>query len=170
MFALLFCLLRPYNKTVYAPRLKHSKSEKHAPPPLAPGVFGWVGPIMKTKEQVLVEKIGQDATVFLRFITMSRNIMIVLSVIGCGVYLPLNIIENGKADKPPTGAFTKFSPYNLNGKPVWVHVVVTYVFDVVICFFLWSSYRVVTRIRREYFESADYQSSLFSRTLMVCIS
>ncbi|KAK8001888.1 hypothetical protein PG991_014110 [Apiospora marii] len=167
LFALLFCLLRPYNRTVYAPRLKHSKSEKHAPPPLTNGVFGWVGPIMKTKEQVLVEKIGQDATVFLRFIRMSRNIMIVLSVIGCGVYLPLNIIENGKAKDPPQGAFAKFSPYNLNGKPVWVHVVVTYVFDIVICFFLWSSYRVVTRIRREYFESAEYQSSLFSRTLMV---
>ncbi|KAK8041236.1 hypothetical protein PG994_014243 [Apiospora phragmitis] len=166
VLALLFCLLRPYNKAVYAPRLKHSKGEK-APPPLQPGVFGWVSPVLKTRDQVLVEKIGQDATIFLRFIKMSRNIMLVLSVIGCGVYIPLNIIENGKVQDSGSNAFTKFSPYHLDGKPVWVHVVVSYVFDIVICFFLWSTYRAVTRIRREYFESPEYQSSLHARTLMV---
>ncbi|KAK8017573.1 hypothetical protein PG993_013899 [Apiospora rasikravindrae] len=166
-FYLLFCLLRPYNKTVYAPRLKHSRGEKHAPPPLTNGVFGWVNPVLKTRDQVLVEKIGQDATIFLRFIKMSRNIMIVLSVIGCGVYLPLNIIENGKAPDATTNVFMKFSPRHLDGDPVWVHVVVSYVFDIVICFFLWSTYRAVTRIRREYFESSEYQSSLHARTLMV---
>ncbi|KAK8004361.1 hypothetical protein PG989_004080 [Apiospora arundinis] len=167
LFALIFCLLRPYNKTVYAPRLKHTQGEK-APPPLTNGVFGWVNPVVKTRDQVLVEKIGQDATIFLRFIKMSRNIMIVLSVIGCSVYIPLNIIENGKRiTNEPTNAFMKFSPYAVSGRVVWAHVITSYVFDMVICFFLWLSYRVVTRIRREYFESSDYQNSLFARTLMV---
>ncbi|KAK8110498.1 uncharacterized protein PG998_006955 [Apiospora kogelbergensis] len=167
LFALLFCLLRPYNKTVYAPRLKHSQGEK-APPPLTNGVFGWVNPVVKTRDQVLVEKIGQDATIFLRFIKMSRNIMIILSIIGCGVYIPLNITQNEKADnKDATNAFMKFSPYSMAGPIVWVHVIVSYIFDIIICFFLWLSYRVVTRIRREYFESSDYQNSLFARTLMV---
>jgi len=35
------------------------------------------------------------------------------------------------------------------------------------CFWLWINYRSVTRLRREYFESHEYQTSLHSRTLMV---
>ena len=59
LFALLFCLLRPYNSTVYAPRLKHA-DEKHAPPAVTKGVFAWVGPVVKTREQLLIEKVGID--------------------------------------------------------------------------------------------------------------
>ncbi|KAK6858810.1 hypothetical protein PG995_005374 [Apiospora arundinis] len=93
-FAVPLCLLRPHNKTIYAPRLKHISDGKRVPPAISNGVFGWVQPVVKTRDQALVEKIGQDAIVFLQFTTMCRNITIFLSIIGCGVYIPLNIVEN----------------------------------------------------------------------------
>lgn len=140
--ALLFCLLRPYNRTVYAPRLKHA-DEKRAPPPIDNGVFGWVQPIVKTTDQVLVEKIGEDGAVFLRFIKMCRNIMLVLSVIGCAVYIPINLKGNRKfseqnPDTEESTAFGDLTPMHVTGVYCWAYVAVTYVFNVVVCFFLVS--------------------------------
>ncbi|CAJ2503328.1 Uu.00g107220.m01.CDS01 [Anthostomella pinea] len=164
---LLFCLLRPYNGTVYAPRVKHA-DEKHKPPPMKNGVFGWIQPVIKTREQVLVDKVGLDAALFMRFTKMCRNILLLLSIVGCGVYIPLNIIEN-KSNKAfdDTNFFMTLTPLGVWGAACWAHVVVSYAFDGVICFFLWSNYRAVTRLRRDYFNSPEYQESLHSRTLMI---
>ncbi|KAH9905696.1 putative DUF221 domain protein [Xylariomycetidae sp. FL2044] len=165
--AVLFCALRPYNRTVYAPRLKHA-DEKHAPPPMDNTIFGWVQPIIKTREQVLVDKIGLDATLFIRFTKMCRNILIILSLIGCGVYIPLNIVENNANDTTnDNNVFMNLTPLGVWGTACWAHVIVSYAFNSVICFFLWTNYRSVTRMRREYFSSPEYQASLHSRTLIV---
>ncbi|KAI1156401.1 hypothetical protein F4825DRAFT_294805 [Nemania diffusa] len=167
LFALIFCILRPYNGTVYAPRLKHA-DEKHAPPPVDNGVFSWVEPVVKTREQVLAEKIGVDATLFLRFTKMSRNLMIVLSIIGLGVYIPLNIIENTRNNTvDTTNVFIRLTPLGVWGAACWAHVIVSYVFDILICGFIWWNYRAVTHLRRQYLDSPDYQESLHSRTLMI---
>ncbi|KAK8209743.1 putative DUF221 domain protein [Phyllosticta capitalensis] len=167
IFALLFCLFRPYNNTVYAPRLKHA-DEKHAPPPIKKGVFDWVQPVLKTKEQLLVEKVGLDAAVFLRFTKMCRNIFILLSLLGCGVYIPINLIENGKNSATVDNSFfMKLTPLGVWGASCWAHVLLSYIFNGIIFYFLWRNYRAVAKLRREYFESNDYQKSLHSRTLMV---
>ena len=79
--AILFCFLRPYNNVVYAPRARHADS-KHAPPPVDKGLFGWIPPLFRTKEQDLVEKVGLDAAVFMRFVRMLRNLMTVLTIVG----------------------------------------------------------------------------------------
>ncbi|KAI1078861.1 putative DUF221 domain protein [Whalleya microplaca] len=163
----LFCALRPYNGTVYAPRLKHA-DEKHAPPPVEKGVFAWMRPVIKTREQVLVEKIGLDGAMFLRFTKMCRNIMLILSVIGCGVYIPLNVIENNKnKTTDSSNVFMDLTPLGVWGSACWAHVIVSWVFSVIICFFLWTNYKAVTRLRRDYFDSQEYQDSLHSRTLMI---
>lgn len=166
LFTLAFCLLRPYNNTVYAPRLKHA-DEKHAPPAVTKGVFAWVQPVIKTREQMLVDKVGLDATIFLRFTKMCRNILIILSMVGCGVYIPLNLVENAKNNiMDNVKSFMKFTPLGVWGKACWAHVLLGYVFDGVVCYFIWSNYRAVTRLRRNYFDSPEYQRSLHSRTLM----
>lgn len=50
---------------------------------------------------------------------------------------------------------------------MWSQVVCAWVFDIIIAFFLWRNYRAVRTLRRQYFESSDYQRSLHARTLMV---
>ena len=89
--ALLFCFLRPYNNVVYAPRAKHADS-KHAPPPVDKGLFGWIPPLIRTKEQDLVDKVGLDAAIFMRFIRMLRHMFLALTVVGCGVLIPTYIL------------------------------------------------------------------------------
>jgi hypothetical protein len=87
---LLFCWIRPYNSNVYAPRAKHA-DEKHRPIPLDRKPFSWFRAVKQVKEQELVEKIGLDAVVFLRFLRMIRNIFLTLTVFGCGILIPVNV-------------------------------------------------------------------------------
>jgi calcium permeable stress-gated cation channel len=165
LIALIFCALRPYNTTVYAPRLKHS-DEKHAPPVLAKGLFSWVKPIVKTREPYVVEKLGLDAAVFLRFTRMCRNLFLCMSIIGCGVMIPTNVASsNNFGGKVP--AFILMTPQNVFGRAMWAHVICAWIFDLMVMFFLWINYRAVAKLRRQYFESPEYQASLHARTLMV---
>ncbi len=160
--------MRPYNQLVYAPRLRHA-DEKHAPPPVGRGIFAWIAPVVKTKEQLLVEKIGLDATVFLRFVNMCRNIFLCATVVGCGIIIPINVVFGKRlTDRgPDISAFMKMTPQFMFGPPFWAFVVCAYVFDFIIFYFLYTNYKAVTRLRREYFESSEYQASLHARTLMV---
>lgn len=164
--ALLFCFLRPYNSVVYAPRAKYA-DDKHAPPPVAKGLLGWIPPLLRTKEKDLVEKVGLDAAVFMRVCRMLRNMFTVLAILGCGILIPSNLVGSKKsADK---NFFNRLTPLYLYGSPgaLWTYVVVAWIFDIVIIYFLWTNYRHVARLRREYFDSPEFQRSLHARTLMM---
>lgn len=164
----IFCFLRPRHNAVYAPRAKHADA-KHAPPAVGKGLFSWFRPLRKLKEDVLVEQLGLDAVIFLRFLRMTRNIFLALSVIGLGILLPVNLIGGHGIYKnyADISIFMKFTPLYTFGQKCWAFTICAYLFDIVICGFLWLNYRAVLRLRRVYFESADYKASLHSRTLML---
>jgi hypothetical protein len=168
--ALLFSFLRPYNQAVYAPKLKHA-DEKHAPPPLGKKPWSWVLPLMSTHEEKLVQQIGMDATIFLRVMRMCRNIFVILAIVGVSILIPINykmsLPDTSDSVQDSSSWILEVTPLNLWGRPLWSQVVIAWVFDIVVCFFLWWNYRRITQLRRKYFESEDYQNSLHSRTLMV---
>ncbi|PVH97826.1 DUF221-domain-containing protein [Periconia macrospinosa] len=166
---LLFCLLRPRNSRVYAPRAKHADT-KHAPPTLGRSLFSWWTPAVKNyKEQELVEKIGLDAVIFLRFLRMLRNCFAVLTVWGCGILIPVNVIGGSAFYEKWSNIATlmKFTPQYIFGPKFWAFVLCSYLFQGTVCFFVWWNYRRVYALRRTYFKSHDYQSSLHSRTLLL---
>ncbi|KAL5404912.1 hypothetical protein PMIN03_008820 [Paraphaeosphaeria minitans] len=165
---LLFCILRPRNSRVYAPRAKHA-DEKHAPRPLDRKPLGWIAAIRDVKEQELVEKIGLDAVVFLRFLRMLRNIFLVLSVFGCGILIPINVVGGSAFYEQWDNVATlmKFTPQYIFGPKFWAFVICSYLFQGTVCGFLWWNYRAVYQLKRTYFESADYQQSLHARTLLL---
>ncbi|KAF1813022.1 DUF221-domain-containing protein [Eremomyces bilateralis CBS 781.70] len=167
LVAVLFSFLRRFNKVIYQPKVKHADA-RHAPPPIGNGPFAWITPVVRTKEQIMVEKAGVDAALFLRFAAMLRNMFAVLTVIGCGILIPINILGGHQLTKEfSISAFMKMTPQYMFGEKFWGHVAVAYLFDVTVCFFLWWNYRAVVELRRNYFESDDYQRSLHARTLMV---
>lgn len=190
---ILFSILRPYNTVVYAPRAKYADS-KHAPPPVGKGLLAWITPLISTKEQDLVDRVGLDAAVFMRFTRMLRNVFLVLSIIGCGVLIPVYLTQREvytttdtssstsstsstsntkrQATSTQTGAadawLDKLSPLHMYGSPAyWALVVCAWVFDIVICGFVWWNYRKVFALRRQYFSSTEYQRSLHARTLLL---
>jgi hypothetical protein len=129
------------------------------------GMFAWVGPVLGTKEQDLIPLIGLDATVFNRILRMCRNLFLTLSAIGCGILIPVNLIRGKKF----TGqsSVSKVTPVNTFGNDNWGMVICAWLFDFTIAGFLWWNYRVVAKLRRQYYDSPEYQASLHARTLMV---
>lgn len=167
---LVFLLLRPFNTIVYAPRLRHA-DEKHRPPPMGKSLFAWYKPVFKTNEAAYVHMIGLDATIFLRFARMCRNMFLVLAIAGCAIIIPINVTGSvdvqRKAHWKAAPAIVLMTPKQLYGQVLWGFVAVAYVFNIIVCAFLWWTYRAVHRLRRTYLESPEYQNSLHARTLMV---
>jgi Ca2+/Na+ antiporter len=134
-------------------------------------LFAWYKPVFKTNEDVFVHIIGLDATVFLRFARMCRNMFIVLSIVGCGIIIPVNVTKTiqfqNDAHFASATAIVLMTPKALFGEIFWAFVVVAYLFNIIVCGFLWWTYRAVHRLRRNYLQGAEYQSSLHSRTLMI---
>ena len=131
------------------------------------GIFAWLNPVLKTKEQNLTETIGLDATVFLRFIRMCRNIFLVLSVIGCLIMIPINITQSDEGMTVDLSSFATMTPMYVFSGALWSQVACAWGFDLIVGYFLWRNYKAVTILRKRYFQSADYQRSLHARTLMV---
>ncbi|CAG8137374.1 unnamed protein product [Penicillium nalgiovense] len=100
---------------------------------------------------------------------MCRNIFIFLSIIGCLVMIPINVTQSqSPSDKSASSAFNLMTPLNItNPMAIWSQVVCAWAFDLIIVYFLWRNYRVVRNLRRQYFQSPEYQRSLHARTLMV---
>lgn len=168
---LLWCLIRPYNSVVYAPKLRNA-NEKHAPPAIEKGYFAWFKPLIKCQEADLVEKLGLDAIVFLRFLRMCRMIFFVLGIIGCLILIPVNVTCNLKSGLVKISEsnqwLTLMTPSAIIGRCMWAHVIIAWIFDFIIMYILYSNYTAITRLRKDYFEGPDYQASLHARTLMVC--
>ncbi|KAF5000071.1 hypothetical protein FDECE_11315 [Fusarium decemcellulare] len=165
--AICFSLLRPYNQAIYAPKMKHA-DEKHAPPPIGRAPWSWITALRKTKEEQLVHLIGMDATVFLRFVRMCRNMFLTLCVTGIGILLPVHVSHwENIGDAKGNTWVSKITPLHVWGKAIWAQVVIAWAFNIIVAVFLWINYRKVLQLRRKYFESEEYQKSLHSRTLMI---
>ncbi|CAG9977550.1 unnamed protein product [Clonostachys byssicola] len=164
-----FSVLRPHHQSLYAPRLKHA-DEKHAPPPIGKQPWAWVTPLWKTSEANLVGQIGMDATIFLRFVRMCRNIFLSLMIIGICILAPIHWTQSEAAKTTEEDGDSwplKLTPLKTKGRFIWSQVVVAYLFNLTIAFFLWYNYKKVVALRRAYFESDEYQNSLHARTLML---
>jgi hypothetical protein len=123
---------------------------------------------MKTNEADLLPLIGLDATVFLRILRMCRNIFVALTVVGCGILIPINLFAATKyGNYSEKLAVEKVTPMDIHGKAKWGMTVCAWLFNIIVAGFLWWNYRVILKLRRGYFDSPEYQAGLHARTLMV---
>lgn len=165
---LMFCLLRPLNSVVYAPKLR-VMDEKHAPPKISKGLFSWLTPLYTEKEGRLLEMIGMDAVVFLRFLRMCRNMFLCLGIICSAVIIPVNVLASKKNYwvGAPTSPVIVMTPMMAWGKGMWAHVVIAYVIDFTVMGFLWMNYRTIAKLAQHYFRTEEFQQSQHSKTLMI---
>lgn len=163
-----FSFLRPYHQALYAPKMKHA-DDKHAPPPIGKKPWSWFTTLWQATEEQMIQQIGMDATIFIRFVRMCRNIFLTLSVLGVAILAPVHYqgFNNIGTYGDKEYWLVKLTPQNSSGPAQWAQVVVAYIFNIVVAGFLWWNYRKVTVLRRTYFDSEDYQNSLHARSLML---
>jgi hypothetical protein len=164
---LVFNFLRPKNKIVYEPKVKYHVGDK-PPPRISDSHLGWLPPLIRTKEPELVDKIGLDAVVFLRFLRMLRTLFTGVAILTAAVLLPINAVYNIKNVKPKKrDVLSMLTIRDVGGNLLFAHVAVTYVITLFLCYLIYFNWNHIIRLRKAWFRSPEYMQSFYSRTLAV---
>ncbi|KAJ1914538.1 hypothetical protein IWQ60_008773 [Tieghemiomyces parasiticus] len=125
----IFCLLRFRWPTVYAPR---SRLRRVAPMKLPFRFLGWLLPVINTSEMFMLQTVGLDAVMFLRFFKLSIAIFSVLAVPGLCILIPINVVGSDYASSAflSMNAIPDSSPYLVP------HLIFVYIFSLVVYYYL----------------------------------
>ena len=138
------------------------------PPRISDSIFGWVSPLIHTKEPILVDKIGLDAAIFLRFLRMMRWLFTAIAFIVCAILIPVNVTYNLKHVKASDrDALSFLTIRDVRHNLLYVHVATSYLICFVLIAFVWFNWRKVVELRNAWFRSPEYVESFYARTLMV---
>ncbi|KAJ2850280.1 phosphate metabolism protein 7 [Coemansia brasiliensis] len=140
---IIFCILRPRFKRVYAPRTYAVEKERR-PEPVGNGLFSWIPAALRAPDIRIIEQSGLDTYMFLRTIRTMFIMFSVISIVSAGSILPVNILGTMRQ----TG-LNSLSMGNVDPKSdwLWVHVGA---FSIVVCWCLWTiigELRVYTHLR-----------------------
>ncbi|KAH8828425.1 DUF221-domain-containing protein [Flagelloscypha sp. PMI_526] len=163
---LAFNLLRPKNKIIYEPKVKYHVGNK-PPPRISDGLFGWLPPLIHTKEPELVDKVGLDAVAFLRFLRLLRWLFTAVALLCGGMLIPVNVIYNLKNKKENHDLLNMITIRDVDGNALYAHVAATYLITIIICVFVFFHWRAMTKLRNDWFRSPEFVESFYSRTLAI---
>lgn len=128
---------------------------------------------------------GTDAAVFLYFLHMARWCLTAIAVVVCIILVPVDLTYNiaHQNDSGPHATQTDGQKTRSNGQKenyllyltmshvdgsrLWAHVVLSYVATLIALSLIYFYYRKVIAFRQEFFTSAQYQRSYYSRALMI---
>ena len=167
-FTILYALSHPrLYQIVYEPKVKYHLGDKQ-PPQMSSGVFGWISPLLHTKEAELVDKIGPDAATFLRFLRMMRTIYSLVAILTCAILLPINISYNIRnVPSESRDVLSMLTIRDVGGNILWAHVGMVYVVTGVVMVVVWFHWTAMVRLRAQFFRSPEYALSFYARTLIV---
>ncbi|KAG6335495.1 hypothetical protein ID866_3602 [Astraeus odoratus] len=179
-----FNVLRPKNKVlggppsrestqivlcqvIYEPKVKYHVGNKK-PPRISDSILGWLPPLVHTKEPELVDKVGLDAVTFLRFTRMMRSLFAAIAFLCCAILLPIDATYNLK-NVPSSGRdiLSMLTIRDVEGSYLFAHVAVTYLISAMVMYFIWKNWKVVLRLRQDWFRSPEYMQSFYARTLAI---
>lgn len=162
-----FNVLRPGNKIIYEPKVKYHVGNK-PPPRISNSFFGWLPPLINTKEPELLDKIGLDAVAFLRFNNLMRWLFTAIAILTCAVLIPVNITYNLQhVPKEDRDLLSFLTIRDVGGNLLYIHVAVSYAITLIIIFFVNSYWKAMLRLRHTWFRSPEYLESFYARTLTI---
>ncbi|KAJ3369054.1 hypothetical protein HDU91_000093 [Kappamyces sp. JEL0680] len=174
---LLFCVVKPRMKDIYTPRRILSRGR---PPSISYGLLSWIPVVFRTEEQFLINTVGLDGVMLLRFFKLGYTLFFFLSIIGLGVLAPLNYHAN-----PPTfkGNETYYEVESILlpalsidnipfGDTAMLRIILVFCWIITFCAigFLFSYYRGFISLKLQYDEYAlkrTRMSKIEMRTVMV---
>ncbi|PVU90453.1 hypothetical protein BB561_004875 [Smittium simulii] len=92
-FFVLFSIFRTKNKYLYAPKTS-LKSKALAPRLPESSLFGWLSAILKLDHDQVLQYCGPDGFMFLYFLRQNVFIFLILTIIGMGIILPINVTDS----------------------------------------------------------------------------
>ncbi|KAF9409979.1 hypothetical protein BGZ94_001794, partial [Podila epigama] len=132
-------------------------------PALPAGAFTWITSSFKVTDNELVERIGLDAYMFLRFLRMSAILFTGFTAVAIPILIPINVIGgqggNGLGDMT-IGNVTEAWRF-------WFHLILTILFNGATIAMLWREMREYTRRRHAYLLSEKHAKTPQSTTILV---
>jgi len=140
---------------------------KLVPPPLpVDGFFRWVRVCFFLSDEEIINRIGYDSLIFMRFHRLTLRCIVKMSLFSFGVLLPLNFTGGGHANaqdlKEYVGSlfFTDFLRYSMAnvqpGSPrLWVHCFAAYLLTAIVVRELLIEYETFNSIRHRYLLSRE---------------
>ncbi|KAI8137874.1 hypothetical protein BJV82DRAFT_633604 [Fennellomyces sp. T-0311] len=172
-----FSFLRPRHTLVYAPKYKFSKPDQR-PPAIGTGWLSWVKPVLQADDEFLMDRIGFDAVLLLRFIRLIRRLLIVMSIIGICALIPVNIVATyHTGDWPPPAGLDLLSISGINyissseddvaadTRWYWSPAAATWIFSILIAYFAYRASCDYIEMRQRYFRHPP--NALSARSLLI---
>ncbi|KAG0294752.1 hypothetical protein BGZ96_000506 [Linnemannia gamsii] len=157
-----FLFVRHWSNKIYQPRT-YLVTKDIRSPPLPPGAFSWVTASFKVKDTELLEKVGLDAYMFLRFLRMSAMLFAGCTLLAIPILIPINL--HGGGDQ--TGMMV-MTIANVNDSwRLWFHLILTYIFCGSSIALLWREMREYTQRRHAYLMSVRHNKTPQSTTILV---
>ncbi|KAF9584085.1 hypothetical protein BGW38_007635 [Lunasporangiospora selenospora] len=141
------------------------------PPTLSPTFFGWVPQLLRIPESELLDCVGLDAVMMLRFFTMSMRLFAVCLISGLLIILPVNYLTMGEAIPEP-------DPGNDDGMEddptvptktsllyLFTQFTFTWIFSLQTTYSIWRTYEGYISIRRRYL--LKRAKTITNRTVMI---
>jgi hypothetical protein len=140
---------------------------KLVPPPLpVDGYFSWVKVCFYMSDEEIINRIGYDSLIFLRFHRLALRCIVKMSLFSFAVLLPLNFTGGGHANaqdlKEYVGTlfftdFLRFTMANVqSGSPrLWVHCFAAYLLTGIVVRELLIEYETFNSIRHRYLLSSE---------------
>ncbi|KAF9427414.1 hypothetical protein BGZ94_004956 [Podila epigama] len=171
---LTFCTLRTRWVTMFAPR---TKLRRHTPPVLSSTFFGWIPQLLRIPEAEVLNCVGLDAVMMLRFYRMALRVFALCLVPGLLVILPANYysLRNGLPTfpgsddddmddddfyRPETDDTVRVTLLLL-----FTRFTFTWLFSLLTLYMAWHTYEGYITIRRKYM--LKRAKSTTNRTVMV---
>ncbi|PVU92948.1 hypothetical protein BB559_003517 [Furculomyces boomerangus] len=180
----LFSVLRLKFKYIFSPR---TRLKIIAPPKLSKNLFGWIIPTLNTSDAHILNSLGLDAYIFLRFYKMCLRLLVDVGLIGIIIVYPINVLyatkdldkfmnkspknstlpSHLKTSKTSTLLFnsTKAVDYAENKYLILVHIVFAYVFTI-LAFYHFTKFTSQWASLRWHFLMCARNSTV-SRTVML---
>lgn len=130
--------------------------------------------ICRLRESDILSMAGTDAIVFLELLRLSAKILTVVAIPLCIILIPIDVtyqVSQQNASKNINQTNSAEVLYltmgMMQGAEQWAHVVLSYLAMSVSLFLIHRSYLKVIQIRHAYFTSPEYESSFYSRALLI---
>ncbi|KAF9278686.1 hypothetical protein BGZ68_008415 [Mortierella alpina] len=159
-----FCIVRNWSKKIYQPKT-YLVTEDIRSPELPPGVFSWITASFKVKDTELLQKVGLDAYMYLRFLRMNAMFFAGCVLLAIPIILPINILGEQGLNGLPSMSIGNVS--TSQGKRLWAHLVLTYIFCGAAIVLLWREMQEYTRRRHSYLLSEKHARMPQSTTILV---
>ena len=146
---------------------RRNRLPKLVPPPLpVEGTFSWIQVCFYMSDEEMINRVGFDSLIFIRFHRLALRCIMKMSVFSWGVLLPLNYTGGGHANasdlKGYVGSllftdFLRFSMANVTGGSprLWVHCAAAYLLSGIVMRELVIEYNAFNNIRHRYMLSKE---------------